>query len=197
MSRYNGKDWERTMKHIVNARKAIASMGMMVIFGGIGFAQCKIAVVDMQAAVVRSDEGKAQASKFDARVKEWTSKLDVIQREISKAQKELNGQSAKIPEDSDAVLNARIREKTSELARMRSDAQKDVDIYRDSLLGPVMKVATETAKTVAAEKGIASVVDSSAPLTAPLPAGGGKDCNITDEVITRMNARSRGDTPAK
>jgi Skp family chaperone for outer membrane proteins len=185
------------MKQIVNARKAVASAGMMVAFSVIGFAQCKIAIVDMLAAVVDSNEGKAQAPKFDARVKEWSLKLNIIQSEISKAQKQLNGQSARIPEDSDAVLQRRIQEKTSELTRMQSDAQKDVDNYRDSLLGPIKKVVAETAKTVATEKGIASVVDTSAPLTAPLPAGGGKDCDITSEVITRMNAKSGGDTPAK
>jgi Skp family chaperone for outer membrane proteins len=185
------------MKHIVNARNAIASMGMVVIFSGIGFAQCKFAVVDMQEVVVGSDEGKAQASKFDARVREWTAKLNVIHGEISKAQKELNGQSARIPEDTIEVLNARIRGKINELAQMQSDAQKDVDNYRDSLLDPLKKVVAEIAETVATEKGIASVVDSSAPLTAPLPAGGGKDCDITNEVKSRMNARSSVATPAK
>jgi len=97
------------MKHVLNARKAGAAVGAMVIFSGIGFAQCKVAIVDMQSAVVDSNEGKAQAPKFDARVKEWMTKLDVIRTEISKAQRQLNGQSAR--EDTDAVLNARIREK--------------------------------------------------------------------------------------
>jgi Skp family chaperone for outer membrane proteins len=185
------------MKHIVNAKKAIASVGVMVVFCGIGYAQCKIAVVDMLAAVAGSNEGKAQGPKFDARVREWMAKLDIIQSEISKTQKQLNGQAARSPDDSDAVLKRRIQEKNGEFTRMQSDAQKDVDNYRDSLLGPLMKVAAETAKTVAAEKGIASVVDSSAPLTAPLPAGGGKDCDITTEVKTRMNARYSVDAPAK
>jgi outer membrane protein len=185
------------MKQIVNVRKAVASVGMMVAFSGVGFAQCKFAVVDMQAAVLDSNEGKAQAPKFDARVKEWTTKLDIIRSEISQAQRQLNGQSARIPEASNAVLNERIREKTSELARVQSDAQTDVDKFRDSLLGPLKKVVAETAQAVATEKGIASVVDSSVPLTAPLPAGGGKDCDITTEVITRMNAKSGGDIPPK
>jgi len=185
------------MNHKVNARNAVATVGMMVVFSGIGFAQCKIAVVDTQEAVVSSNEGKAQGPKFDARVKEWTAKLNVIRGEISKAQTQLKGQSARPPQDTVAVLNARIQEKTSELVQMLSEAQKDVDNYRDSLLRPLMKVAAETAETVAAEKGISSVVDSSAPLTAPLPAGGGKDCDITTEVTTRMNARYGVDAPAK
>ena len=109
----------------------------------------------------------------------------------------LNGQSARIPEDSDAVLKERIREKTGEFTRMQSDAPKDVGSYRDSLLGPLRKVAAETGETAAAEKGIGSVLDSSAATTAPFPVGGGKDCDITTEVITRMNARSGVGTLAK
>jgi len=196
VSRY-GLALEKPMKHLENAGKAIASVAMMVVFSGVGFAQCKIAIVDMQDAVVGSIEGRVQGAKFDARVKEWATRINIIHSEISKAQKQLDGQSARIPEDTDAVLKRRIQEKNSELTRMQSEAQKDVDNYRDSLLEPLKKVAAAIAETVAAEKGMASLVDSSVPLTAPFPAGGGKDCDITSEVITRMNAKYVVDAPVK
>jgi Skp family chaperone for outer membrane proteins len=185
------------MKHLVNVGRVVAFLGMTVAFSGIGFAQCKVAVVDIRATVIGSNDGKAQAAKFDVRVKEWTAKLDIIRREISNAQKQLNGQAARIPEDSDAVLNGRIQAKSSELARIQSDAQKDVDNYRDFLLGSVMKVAAETAEMVAAEKGIASVVDSSAPSTGPMPDAVGKDCDFTAEVKARMNAKYSVGAPVK
>jgi Skp family chaperone for outer membrane proteins len=186
------------MYHFVNARKTTASVGMMLVFSAIGFAQCTFAVVNTQDAVVRSNEGKALAPKFDARVKEWTTKLNGIHGELSKAQKELQSLSERPPQDTVAVLNAKIRDKQNELAQMASDAQKDVDNYRDSLLGPLKKVVAQLAEMVATERGITTIVESSAILTTPLPAGvPAKDCDITAEVITRMNAKSGADTPAK
>src|SRR5947209_5761678 len=112
------------MKSMIRGAKFVLLLAGMVVFSGIGFAQCKIAVVDIQAAVVGSNDGQAQSAKFDARVAQWKVKIDVIKSEIVVAQKQLNGQMARIPEDSDTVLNGRIQEKTSELNRVQSDAQK-------------------------------------------------------------------------
>jgi Skp family chaperone for outer membrane proteins len=178
------------MKNMKRFTKTVPLIVCMMGFGGMAFAQqCKVAVVNMQEAITGSNEGKAQSGKFDARVREWKNKIDVIQREIDNARRQLQGQSGR-PNTADInELNKTIVEKTRELAQTTGDAQKDVDVYRDSLLAPVQKSATEIAKAVATERGIDSVVDSSSPTTSSfqIPAGG--NCDITSEVKTRMNAK--------
>jgi len=167
--------------------KATAILAGLLAFSGIGFAQCKIGVVDMQEAVTGSAEGKEKAAKFDLRVKEWTDKLDKIKADIDTAQKKLQSQQGVASQTILAGLNKTITDKQTELQRTSEDAQKDVDEYRDSLLSPVMEVAQKTMSELVMEKGYDIVYDMSAPNSPIVYAS--KVCNITDEIKTRLNAK--------
>jgi Skp family chaperone for outer membrane proteins len=181
------------MKQNARLVKAAVIVAGMMAFSGIGYAQCKIAVVDMQEAVTGSNEGKAKAAQFDARVEEWKTKIDKLQGEIDQANAKLK-QSAIASQAVTNELQKTIRDKTSELMRMQEDAQKDVEEYRDSLLSPVMKVADEVMQALATEKGYGIVIDSSAQNSSIVYAS--KDCDATTEVKTRMNAKSGVAAPA-
>jgi outer membrane protein len=172
--------------------KAAAIVAGMVAFSAIGFAQCKIVVVDMQEAVTGSNEGKEKAAKFDARVKEWTDKLDKIKADIDGNQKKLQAQQALASQAVLQALNKAITDKQTELTRTSEDAQKDVDGYRDELLGPVMEVAQKTMNDLATEKGYSIVYDLSAPNSPVVYSA--KECNITEEIKARLNAK--GATPS-
>jgi Skp family chaperone for outer membrane proteins len=186
------------MKNMKRFTKTVALIVSMVGFGDMAFAQqCKIAIVNMQETIVGSNEGKAASAKFDARVKEWKQQISAVQREIDIAQRKLNGQSTRIPEETKAVLNTTIQEKAAELNRIRLAATKDVDDYREPLLASIKKAATEIAKEVAAERGIDSVMDSSSP-SASFPVNAdATNCDITAEVKARMNAKFSPADPAK
>jgi outer membrane protein len=186
------------MRQLVKAAALVASM---MAFSAIGFAQCKIVFVDMQEAVTGSNEGKEKAAKFDARVKEWTDKLDKIKADIDGNQKKLQAQQALASQSVLQALNKSITDKQTELTRTSEDAQKDVDGYRDELLGPVMEVAQKTMNDLATEKGYSIVYDLSAP-NSPIVYSA-KECNITDEIKNRLNAKggaaaapARGASPA-
>lgn len=181
--------------------KATAVVAGMLAFSAMGFAQCKIVVVDMQEAVTGSNEGKEKAAKFDARVKEWTDKLDKIKADIDGNQKKLQAQQSIASATVLQGLNKAITDKQTELTRTSEDAQKDVDGYRDELLGPVMEVAQKTMNDLATEKGYSIVYDLSAP-NSPIVYSA-KDCNITEEIKNRLNAKggataapARGASPA-
>ena len=175
------------MKQNVRLVRVAAIVAGMMVFSGIGYAQCKIAVVDMQEAVTTSNEGKAKAELFDARVAEWKGKIDKIQADIDTAQAK-SKQSTLLSQTAMADLQKTIRDKGSELTRMQEDAQKDVEEYRDTLLSPVMKVADEVMNALAIEKGYGIVIDSSSQSSSIVYAS--KDCDATNEVKTRMNAKT-------
>ena len=177
------------MRQLVKAAAVVASM---MAFSAMGLAQCKIVVVDMQEAVTGSNDGKEKATKFDARVKEWTDKLDKIKADIDGNQKKLQAQQALASQAVIAGLNKSITDGQTLLTRTSEDAQKDVDAYRDELLGPVMEVAQKTMNELATEKGYSIVYDLSAP-NSPIVYSA-KECNITEEIKTRLNAK--GGTPA-
>ncbi|HLQ78211.1 MAG TPA: OmpH family outer membrane protein [Terriglobia bacterium] len=187
--------------------KAAAIVAGMVVFGVPGFAQCRIAVVDMQDAVTGSNEGKVKAANFDTKVADWTAKLDKIKADIDVAQNKLKTQSTVASQTVINDLNKTIKDKQTELSRTTEDAQKDVDEFRDQLLTPVMKTAEEIMNALAAEKNYSLVYDLSAQ-NSPIVYSS-KDCDITEEVKKRMNAKSgvaappastaapaRGTTPA-
>ena len=184
------------MKYMVKA--ATLAAGIMV-FSAVGFAQCKIVVIDMQKAVVESNEGKVKAASFDAKVAEWKAKLDKIQGDIDSAQNKLKTQSSLASAATINELNKTIKDKGTELTRMSEDAQKEVEEFRDQLLTPVMKVADDTMNALAAEKNYSTVLDLSAQNSTVVYSS--KECDITEEVMKRMNAKpaagTAGAAPAK
>jgi len=164
-------------------------MVSMMSCGGIAFAQqCKVAVVNTQEAIAGSSEGKALSRKFDARVGEWKAKIDVLQAEFSTAQRKLTVQNGN-PNQADIVeLKRAVLQMKDELVVTTSAAQKDIARYRELLLAPIEKSATEIAKAVAAERGINSVMDSSSPTVSFPINGDATNCDITAEVTKRMNS---------
>jgi len=181
------------MKQNVRLFRAAAIVAGMMAFSGIGYAQCKIAVVDMQEAVTGSNEGKAKAELFDARVADWKAKIDKLNAEIYTLNAR-SKQSAIASQSAMADIQKNLRDKNSELQRMQEDAQKDVEEYRDSLLSPVMKVADEVMNALATEKGYGIVFDSSSQSSALVYFS--KECDVTNEVKTRLNAKTGTATPA-
>ena len=188
----------RFVKRIAMSTTIVVSL---LSSSAIAFSQeCKVAVVNMQEAIVGSSEGRTQMARFDARVKEWMQKIDLIRKEILDADRKLKAQDGRKPSQAQTdELNRAISEKNSELVQTTTAAQKDVDAYRDSLLNPMKSSAMEIAKQVAAEKGADSIVDSSGlmpPPSSPIPVGGAK-CDITSEVKERMNAKAAAAEPGK
>ncbi len=181
------------MRHLVKAAAVVAGV---IAFGGVGFAQqCKIAVIDMQDVVTNSNEGKAKATLFDAKVAEWKKKIDAIQAAIDDAQTKLKNQSSIASQTVIADLNKTISDKQKELQRTTQDAQTDVDEYRDQLLGPVMKIADDVKQEVSSEKNFDIVYDLSAQ-NSPIIYADAR-CNMTEEVKKRMNAKAPSTTPAR
>jgi len=173
----------------------------MLGFSGMALAQqqqqCKVALVNMQALITGSNEGKAASAKYDALVKEWKQKLDSIQKEISDTELKLKGQNGAPNQVSIAALQRTLVQQKFELSEATRQAQKNVDRYLELLLTPVQLSAIETPKQVAAEKGITAVIDSSSPTTTA-PSNGDAKCDITAEVLKRMNAKfSSADPSAK
>ena len=58
------------MKNMKRFTKTVALIVSMVSFGGMAFAQCKVALVNMQEVILGSNVGKAQSAKFENLVKE-------------------------------------------------------------------------------------------------------------------------------
>lgn len=184
------------MKHLRQIVMSVALIAAMASFAGSAFAQCTVAVFNLQEAVVGSSEGKAKAAAFDARVKDWTTKMDPIVAEIAAAQRFLNGNNEQLTPSAIDELKQKISELNEQRRQTSVDAQKDVDAFRDSLLNPLKTAATAIAKQVASEKGIATVADSSDP-TAIFPRGGDPACDITSEVKSRMDAKYRATESTK
>ncbi len=174
--------------------RAAAIVAGMMAFSGIGFAQCKIAVIDMQDAVIQSNEGKVKEAAFKVKADDWSAKLQKKSTDIDALTNKAKQQQSLASPAVIADLQKQIKDGQTELQRMSEDAQKDVDEYREQLLTPVMQAAEEVMTALSTEKGYGIVFDTSVPNSPIVYAS--KDCDITNEVKTRMNAKAAVAAPA-
>jgi outer membrane protein len=124
-------------------------------------AQTKVAVINLQRAVLESDEIQKASAAMEAKYKPRQQKLDEVQRELQSIQQQLQAGAGKLTQQAEADLNAQGQRKQRELTRMNEDLQSDVNGERNEILGKSTQRMTEVVKKLAEEKGYDVVVDVS------------------------------------
>ena len=126
-----------------------------------GLAQTKIAIINLQRAVLESAEIKKASAELEAKYKPRQQALEKLQREIQALQQNLQSNAGKLTQQADADLTAQGQRKQRELTRQSEDLQADVERERNEILGRSSQRMQEVVKKVAEEKGFDVVVDIS------------------------------------
>jgi outer membrane protein len=123
-------------------------------------AQTKVAVINLQRAVIESDEIQKASAAMEAKYKPRQQEIEKVQRDLQGIQQQLQAGAGKLTPQAEADLTAQGQRKQRDLQRMGDDLQTDVTAERNEVLGKSSQKMGEVVKKLAEEKGYDVVVDS-------------------------------------
>ena len=119
----------------------------------------KLAVINLQRAVLESAEIKKASAEMQARFKPRTDQLEQLQRDLAGISQQLQTNAGKLTPQAEADLQAQGQRKQRDAQRLQEDLQADVDRERNDILSASSKKMQEVVKKLAEEKGYDLVVD--------------------------------------
>jgi len=138
--------------------------GLLSLFllSGIGIAQAqtKVAIVNLQRAVLESEEIKKASAALEAKYKPRQQAAQKIEQELQGIQQQLQQGQGKLAPSAEADLQAQGARRQRELQRLSQDLQTDVEADRNEVLGKSSQKMQAVVKTLAEAKGFDMVVDS-------------------------------------
>jgi len=126
-----------------------------------GSAQVKVAVINLQRAVLESEEIQKVSVAMEAKYKPRQLDLEKIQRDLQAIQQQLQAGAGKLTPQAEADLTSQGQRKQRDFQRMSDDLQADVNAERNDILGKSTQKMAEVVKKLAEEKGYDVVVDVS------------------------------------
>lgn len=131
----------------------------LCIFGQLAAAQSKVAVINLQKAVIDSAEIKAASAAMEARYKPRVAQLEAVNKEIAAIGENLQKNAGKLTPQAEADMNAQGQRKQRDAQRLTDDLQADLDRERQDILGKSALKMQEVVKKLAEERGLDLVVD--------------------------------------
>ncbi len=166
-------------------QSAVVRTGLLCLalssFGGLALAQTKVVVINLQRAVLESNEIKKASTELETKYKPRQQELEKLQMEIDKIRQTLETGQGKLSPQGEADLTAEGTRKQTQLTRKTEDLQKEVEAERNEILGKSSKQMQEVVAKLATEKGYDVVVDVSTTVFFK-PA-----LEITNDAITAYN----------
>ena len=141
--------------------RALSVCSALLMMAIAASAQTKVAVVNLQRAVIESDEIQKASAAMEAKYKPRQQELEKIQRDLQGIQQQLQAGAGKLTPQAEADLTSQGQRKQRDFQRMSDDLQADVNAERNDILGKSTQKMAEVVKKLAEEKGYDVVVDVS------------------------------------
>jgi outer membrane protein len=125
-------------------------------------AQLKIAVVNVQQAMLDSDELKKASAALEAKYKPRQDELQKMQSDLESIQQQIN--SGKLNQQALSDLQFEGQRKQRDAQRLSDDLQQQFDQDRQDILAKSAKKMQDVVKKLAEERGYDVVVDVSQTL---------------------------------
>ncbi len=142
-------------------------------------AQLKVAVVNVQKAMLDSDELKKISADMEAKYKPKQDELTKMQTDLQSIQQQL--QSNKLTPQAQQDLTLQGQRKQRDAQRLSDDLQQELDAERQDILGKAAKKMQDVIKKLAEAGGYDLIVDVSTALYFK-PA-----LDITDQALAAYN----------
>lgn len=130
-------------------------------FAGIAAAQTKVAVVNLQQAVLESAEIKKASADLEAKYKPRQAELEALRKDLDDIQQKLQAGAGKLAPQVESDLQAQGQRKQRDLQRKGQDLQEEVDAVRNEILTKSSQRMVIVVKKLAEDRGFDVVVDVS------------------------------------
>jgi outer membrane protein len=139
-------------------RTGLLCFGMFA-FAGVATAQSKVAIVNLQKAVLESEEIKKASAEMEAKYKPRQVAAQKIEQELQGIQQQLQNGAGKLTPQVEADLQATGQRRQRELQHLSEDLQTEVNAERTEILQKASLKMQDVVKQVAEAKGMDMVVD--------------------------------------
>ena len=143
----------------IGLRLAGAAGFALLFFASVASAQTKMAVINLQRAVLESAEIKKASNEMETRFKPRTQQLEQLQKDLAGISQQLQTNAGKLTPQAEADLQAQGQRKQRDAQRLQEDLQADVDRERNEILARSTQKMQEVVKKLAEEKGLDLIVD--------------------------------------
>jgi outer membrane protein len=144
--------------------RVILMAASAVVFAGVAAAQSKIAVVNLQQAVLQTAEIKKASAELEAKYKPKQAEMEKLQTEITGIQQKLQAGAGKLTPQAEQDLNIQGQRKQRDLQRMQQDVQDELTAERNEILQKSGQQMAGIVKKLAEERAVDVVVDFSSTL---------------------------------
>jgi outer membrane protein len=131
-------------------------------FATMASAQVKVAVVNVQQAMLDTDELKKASAALEAKYKPKQDELQKAQADLESIQQQIN--SGKLSQQAAQDLQFEGQRKQRDAQRMSDDLQQEFDRERQDVLAKAAQKMQDVVKKMAEEKGYDVVIDVSQTL---------------------------------
>ena len=147
-------------------------------------AQSRIGVINIQAAIANTAEGKKVIGDLQKKYQPRQTELQRLQQEIQAIQDQLTKQQATLSEEEQGRLSRDAEEKQKLLKRSAEDAQNDFNHDRDEIINRIGVKMVKVINEYAAKNGFALILDD-----AQIPVYfAAKDIEVTADIIKQYDA---------
>ena len=177
------------MSFRINCRVLLVCSALLLalIAPGVAPAQTKVAIVNLQRAVLESAEIKAAGAAMEAKYKPRVAEIEQLNKEIAAINQNLQSNAGKLTPQAEGDLSAQAQRKQRDIQRKQDDLQADVDRERNEILQRSSAKMSAVVKKLAESKGLDVVID------APYAIYFKEALDITNEAIAAFDK----DNPAK
>jgi outer membrane protein len=147
----------------------------------------RVAVINMQSAILESQEGKKAAATLKAKYDAKAAELEKIKKEVESLTDEIKKQEKNLSEDALAQKQKTLEIRNKELTRAGEDANNEFQQLQTEAINTIGNKILRVIQAYAAEQSFSMVVDSSAPQSGVLFVSPTTD--ITTEILRRFDAQ--------
>jgi len=177
---------------MVIGRNLLAALAVVGMTGSL-YAQSanKVAVVNMQNAIVASKDGQKAGQELNAKFGPRQKEFDTLRGELGQLQEQLQKGAQTLAPDKIAQLQKDIDEKNRKLQRIQTDVKEEYTADQQRLLVPLEQKMVAIIGQYAKQKGFNVVLDTSGPVIFADPS-----IDITKDILALYDAAPAGPAPA-
>ena len=147
-------------------------------------AQGKIGVININAAIANTAEGKKVIADLKKKYEPKQQELERLNKEIQNIQEQLSKQTPTLSDDEQRRLSRDLEDKQKNLKRWTDDAQSDFAADRDEAIRRLGQKMVRIISDYAQQNGFTLIMDD-----AQIPVYyAAKDIEITEEIVKRYDA---------